>query len=198
MPRSPAAQAARIQAMKSAGLSDVEIATKLQIGLPTVRRVLTPPAAAKPRAPRPAPAERPRRRVAIIDGPSPVDVHVGRQVRLYRTVAGLSQTQLAEAIGLTFQQVQKYERGGNRISASKLVQIGQVLGTPVTAFFDGLEADAVKPHEPGIMLRREAIELSRAYERIASSDLRQSLMELFHRLGDKLTAPAPKVRKAAR
>ncbi|WP_179955439.1 helix-turn-helix domain-containing protein [Allostella humosa] len=183
---------ARIQALKAGGLTDVEIATKLQVGLPTVRRVLAPPAAAKPRAARPAaPAERPRRRVAIIDGPSPVDVHVGRQVRLYRTVAGLSQTQLAEAIGLTFQQVQKYERGGNRISASKLVQIGQVLGTPVTAFFDGLEGGAETPQEPGIMLRREAIELSRAYERIASSDLRQSLMELFHRLGDKLTTPVP-------
>jgi transcriptional regulator with XRE-family HTH domain len=183
--------------MQAGGMSDVEIATKLQVGLPTVRRALAPPSAAKPRPARPA-LERPRRRVAIIDGPSPVDVHVGRQVRLYRTVAGLSQTQLAEAIGLTFQQVQKYERGGNRISASKLVQIGQVLGTPVTAFFDGLEADAEKPQEPGIMLRREAIELSRAYERIASTDLRQSLMELFHRLGDKLTVAEPKARKASR
>ena len=198
MPRSPANQTMRIQALQAAGLSDVEIATKLQIGLPTVRRVLSPPAAAKPRAPRPAPAERPRRRVAIIDGPSPVDIHVGRQVRLYRTVAGLSQTQLAEAIGLTFQQVQKYERGGNRISASKLVQIAQVLGTPVTAFFEGLEGETNSASEPTIMLRREAIELSRAYERIASTDLRQSLMELFHQLGDKLTVPATKARKAAR
>ena len=196
MARSPATQVTRIQAMQAGGMSDVEIATKLQVGLPTVRRVLAPPAAPKPRAPRPA-ADRPRRRVAIIDGPSPVDVHVGRQVRLYRTVAGLSQTQLAESIGLTFQQVQKYERGGNRISASKLVQISQVLGTPVTAFFDGLEAESEKVQEPGIMLRREAIELSRAYERIGSPDLRQSLMELFHRLGDKLTLPAPKARKAA-
>ena len=178
-------------------MSDVDIATKLQVGLPTVRRVLAPPPVAKPRPARPA-AERPRRRVAIIDGPSPVDVHVGRQVRLYRTVAGLSQTQLAEAIGLTFQQVQKYERGGNRISASKLVQIGQVLGTPVTAFFEGLEAESETTQEPGIMLRREAIELSRAYERIASPDLRQSLMDLFHRLGDKLIEPTAKPRKAAR
>jgi hypothetical protein len=78
------------------------------------------------------------------------------------------------------------------------VQIARVLGTPVTAFFEGLEADAVSPHDPGIMLRREAIELSRAYERIGSPDLRQSLMELFHRLGDKLTAAAPKARKGAR
>ncbi|MCC7273359.1 MAG: helix-turn-helix transcriptional regulator [Alphaproteobacteria bacterium] len=178
-------------------MTDVEIATKLQVGLPTVRKALAPPPVARPRAAR-TPTERPRRRVAIIDGPSPVDVHVGRQVRLYRTVAGLSQTQLAEAIGLTFQQVQKYERGGNRISASKLVQIARVLGTPVTAFFEGLEPEAASPHDPGIMLRREAIELSRAYERIGSPDLRQSLMELFHRLGDKLTATAPRARKGAR
>ncbi|MGE0717656.1 MAG: helix-turn-helix domain-containing protein [Alphaproteobacteria bacterium] len=177
-------------------MSDVGIATKLQVGLPAVRKALAPPAPARPRPARVA-AERPRRRVAIIDGPSPIDVHVGRQVRLYRTVAGLSQTQLAEAIGLTFQQVQKYERGGNRISASKLVQIAQVLGTPVTAFFEGLEPESETPHDPGIMLRREAIELSRAYERIGSPDLRQSLMELFHRLGDKLVA-SPKARKGAR
>ena len=199
MARNPNVRSERIHALSASGMSDVQIATKLQVGLPAVRRVLTPPAerpkaekTSRPKAPRP------RRRVAIIDGPSPIDIHVGRQVRLYRTVAGLSQTQLAESIGLTFQQVQKYERGGNRISASKLAQIARVLGTPVTAFFEGLDTAAAQPHDPGIMLRREAIELSRAYERISNPDLRQSLMDLFHRLGDELITATAKQRKGTR
>ncbi len=185
MARSPMSQVARIQALQAHGLSDVAIATKLQVGLTTVRRALMPNPVATP-PPRRAPSAPLRRNIAAIDGPSPVDVRVGRQVRLYRTVAGLSQTQLANAIGLTFQQVQKYERGSNRISASKLVRIAEVLGTPVPAFFEGAGDEAPEARDR-IMLRREAIELSRAYERIASPQLRDGLMELFNTLGEQLT-----------
>ncbi|BBK41124.1 hypothetical protein STVA_11440 [Allostella vacuolata] len=189
MPRFRASQADRVQALHSGGMNDVAIATKLQIGLVAVRRLLAPAPADRPAAKRPAAPRTTRRRIASIDGPSPVDVHVGRQVRLHRTVAGLSQTQLAESIGLTFQQVQKYERGANRISASTLTRIAAVLGVPVPAFFIGLD-DGREPENGGVALRREAIELSRAYERIADTELRGALMDLFHRLGQQLPAPA--------
>jgi transcriptional regulator with XRE-family HTH domain len=75
-------------------------------------------------------------------GPDPIDVHVGLRVRLRRKALGLSQQSLAEALDLTFQQVQKYERGANRISASTLFRIAQVLEVPVSSFFDGLHDPA--------------------------------------------------------
>jgi transcriptional regulator with XRE-family HTH domain len=73
------------------------------------------------------------------DGPNPVDVLVGARVRLRRNMQGLSQEKLGEAIGLTFQQVQKYERGANRIGASRLLEIARVLDVPVTFFFDNVD-----------------------------------------------------------
>jgi transcriptional regulator with XRE-family HTH domain len=79
--------------------------------------------------------------VAMNDGPHPIDVHVGSRVRLRRTLLGLSQTALGDALGLTFRQVQKYERGKNRISASKLWKLSQILDVPVSFFFDGLAED---------------------------------------------------------
>ena len=69
--------------------------------------------------------------------PNPIDKHVGGRVRMQRMALGMSQEKLGDAIGLTFQQVQKYEKGANRISASRLQQIAHVLGVPVTYFFDG-------------------------------------------------------------
>ncbi|SMF84122.1 Transcriptional regulator, contains XRE-family HTH domain [Tistlia consotensis] len=76
---------------------------------------------------------------AELAGPDPVDVHVGRRVRARRKVLGISQGVLAERIGVTFQQVQKYERGHNRISVSKLYRIAQALATPLEFFFEGLD-----------------------------------------------------------
>src|SRR5437016_10124339 len=73
-----------------------------------------------------------------IDTPNPVDVHVGSRVRLRRTLLGMSQEKLGEAIGLTFQQVQKYERGANRIGASRLFDLSRVLDVPVSFFFDDM------------------------------------------------------------
>jgi transcriptional regulator with XRE-family HTH domain len=70
--------------------------------------------------------------------PNPVDLHVGGRVRMRRKLLGVSQEQLADALGLTFQQVQKYERGANRVSASKLYEIAKTLQVPVSFFFDGL------------------------------------------------------------
>src|SRR5713226_5149805 len=70
--------------------------------------------------------------------PNPVDLHVGARIRLRRRMQGVSQEKLADALGLTFQQVQKYERGANRVSASKLYEIAAALHAPVSYFFDGL------------------------------------------------------------
>ena len=76
------------------------------------------------------------------DAPNPVDVHVGRRVRLRRRELGVSQAWLADRLGLTFQQIQKYERGANRISASKLYAIAKLLEAPITYFFEGLDDPA--------------------------------------------------------
>ena len=73
------------------------------------------------------------------DIPHPVDVHVGTRVRLRRTLLGMSQEKLGEAIGLTFQQVQKYERGTNRIGASRLYELSRVLDVPVGFFFEEID-----------------------------------------------------------
>src|SRR6202012_596679 len=74
--------------------------------------------------------------------PNPIDAHVGARVRLRRTLLGMSQEKLGEAIGLTFQQVQKYERGANRIGASRLYDLSRVLDVPVSFFFDDLNPEA--------------------------------------------------------
>src|ERR1700752_933156 len=75
------------------------------------------------------------------DKPNPIDVHVGSRVRLRRTLLGMSQEKLGEAIGLTFQQVQKYERGANRVGASRLYDLSRVLDVPVSFFFDDISTE---------------------------------------------------------
>src|SRR6266851_4174111 len=91
------------------------------------------------------PRKKPVRRRQKSDKPNPVDVHVGSRVRLRRTLLGLSQEKLGEAIGLTFQQVQKYERGANRIGASRLHELGTVLDVPVEFFFADLDPAKLLP-----------------------------------------------------
>jgi transcriptional regulator with XRE-family HTH domain len=112
-------------------------------------------------------------------------VHVGSRVRLRRTLLGLSQEKLGEAIGLTFQQVQKYERGANRISASRLFDLSGVLDVPVSFFFDGMAdqsapAPAPMPEagEPDPMHKRETLELVRAYYRITDPTVRKRIFDL--------------------
>src|ERR671926_591337 len=98
--------------------------------------------------------------------PNPVDKHVGGRVRLRRMLIGMSQEKLGEALGITFQQVQKYEKGTNRIGASRLHQIAQVLGVPISFFYEGApeESAANDPHAPvqtaisEFMTSREGIE----------------------------------------
>src|SRR5689334_4362799 len=95
-----------------------------------------------------------------LDKPNPVDVHVGARVRQRRTLLGMSQEKLGDALGLTFQQVQKYERGANRIGASRLHHVSQVLDVPVGYFFEDLEvapAPAEGAAERDPMTRRETL-----------------------------------------
>jgi transcriptional regulator with XRE-family HTH domain len=130
-------------------------------------------------------------------GGRPVDVHVGSRVRLRRTLCGLSQEKLGDAIGLTFQQVQKYERGANRISASRLFALSQVLDVPVSFFFDdvsdalaqGSPADTENPRSADgvagdVMFRRETLELVRAYYKIADDSTRRALYHLVKATAD--------------
>ena len=121
--------------------------------------------------------------------PNPVDIHVGSRVRLRRTLLGMSQEKLADALGLTFQQVQKYERGANRIGASRLHQLSRILDVPVAFFFEEM-ASAQRPRpQPGMneeqasfsrdpMTRRETLELVRAYYRIPDEKVRKRIFEL--------------------
>jgi transcriptional regulator with XRE-family HTH domain len=128
------------------------------------------------------------------DKPNPIDVHVGTRVRLRRTLLGMSQEKLAEAIGLTFQQVQKYERGANRVGASRLYDLSRVLDVPVSYFFEemasgvvsaaearlgGMSEEAPSPtFEADPMMRRETLELVRAYYRITDPQIRRRLFDL--------------------
>src|ERR1019366_7183127 len=110
--------------------------------------------------------------------------HVGSRVRLRRSLSGMSQEKLGNAIGLTFQQVQKYERGANRISASRLFQLARALEVPVAFFFEEMPATgaqrhqtaseiATKPEEQDPMVKGETLALVRAYYRIPDSHLRR-------------------------
>ncbi len=111
-------------------------------------------------------------------GPHPVDAHVGSRVRLRRTLLGMNQTQLGAALGVTFQQIQKNERGVNRFSASRLWQLSQVLDVPVSYFFEGLD-EAAKAWSPDdMLLKRETLELVRAYYRITDTSARKCLREM--------------------
>jgi len=129
--------------------------------------------------------------------PNPIDVHVGGRVRLRRTLLGMSQEKLGEALGLTFQQVQKYERGANRIGASRLFDLARVLDVPVSYFYEDMDDSmaASSPRhmvratedppefEDNLMVQRETLELVRAYYRIRDPEVRRRVQELAKALG---------------
>lgn len=98
----------------------------------------------------PSGRSRQRRRTIIIDGPHPIDVHVGSRIRLQRIMRGLTQSELAQLVGISFQSVQKYERGENRVSASRLHEFAVALGVNEQFFFDGLAADAPEVGEEAV------------------------------------------------
>jgi transcriptional regulator with XRE-family HTH domain len=134
--------------------------------------------------------------------PSPIDVHVGSRIRLRRTLLGMSQERLGEALGLTFQQVQKYERGVNRVGASRLFDLSRVLDVPISFFFDDMPDSLAGMGGPGqttrrlggfaesqdsfaddTLNRRETLELVRAYYRITDPSIRKRVFELIKSMG---------------
>ena len=115
--------------------------------------------------------------------PDPIDVHVGKRIRMRRLFFGMNQEALANALGLTFQQVQKYEGGANRVSASRLWELSKILGVSIEFFFSGLQLDdsPKSPEEQASRERMESpetIELVRNYYRIANSAVRQQFLEM--------------------
>ncbi len=133
------------------------------------------------------------------NGPHPSDIHVGARVRLRRHLLGISQTDLGKALGVAFQQVQKYEKGTNRISASRLFNLSRVLDVPISFFFEdlspaaagggkrrtrGLSEAPAAALEPDLLSRRETGELIRAYYRVKDPRLRKRVLDLIKALSD--------------
>lgn len=125
-----------------------------------------------------------------------VDAYVGSRMRVRRSLLGVSQEQLGQALGVSFQQVQKYERGTNRVSASRLYRLAKFLDVPVSFFFDGISETAVEGsfalqeapverYETEPYVRRETLELVRAYYKIRNSDVRHQIRRLCSTLGGK-------------
>jgi transcriptional regulator with XRE-family HTH domain len=140
-------------------------------------------------------AERPLRyrgrRGRASAGPNPIDTHVGKRLRERRTMLGMSQQELGRLIGITFQQLQKNERGSNRLSASRIFECARVLDVPIGYFYDEMPADVStygRKHMQGVaegpapvyeldpMAKRETIELVRAYYDIVDRRLRQQMV----------------------
>ena len=129
--------------------------------------------------------------------PHPIDIHVGSRVRLQRVVIGMSQQKLGDLLGLTFQQVQKYEKGINRIGASRLFEVSQIFSVPVQFFFDELNISEGIAANSGFaegtselnytefLNTREGIELNRAFQQIKDPKDRRNVVELVRALANK-------------
>ena len=135
-------------------------------------------------------------------GSHPVDAHVGVRMRQRRTLLGMSQSKVGEAVGLTFQQIQKYERGSNRIGSSRLYEFAKVLDVPVSYFFDEMPSNALSgrpmsgrgrkgfgeagtplEQEKDPLIKRETLELVRAYYKIREGRVRKRIFEMVKAVG---------------
>jgi transcriptional regulator with XRE-family HTH domain len=125
--------------------------------------------------------------------PNPVDKYVGSRVRMRRIMLGMSQEKLGEALGLTFQQVQKYEKGTNRVGASRIQQISEVLQVPVSFLFEGGPSgglgngngfsEAPSPsYVSDFLATSEGLALTRAFTKITDAKLRRSIVDLVERI----------------
>lgn len=137
-------------------------------------------------------------RMASIGLPNPIDIHVGQRVRERRTMLGMSQTALGEHLGITFQQIQKYENGTNRVSSSRLFDLCRVLKVPMTYFFENMSRDtesqspgalrgkapAIVDREADPLTKRETLELVRAYFGIEDSHIRQLFRNLVRAVAE--------------
>lgn len=123
--------------------------------------------------------------------PDPVDRHVGHRVRVRRLLIGVSQERLGDALGVTFQQIQKYEKGANRISASRLRQISEMLGVPVSFFYEGApRQDGTRPEEGAadpvahdVLWTSQDLQLVRAFQRIGDNQVRRRIISLVEAIG---------------
>lgn len=124
--------------------------------------------------------------VELETGPNPIDRHVGLRIRMRRKELGISQERLAEAVGLTFQQIQKYERAANRVSASKLWELAHALKTNIGYFYEGLTEMAGSEHSresmQDFLLTPEGLELAAYFPRIPTGKLRRKVLELVRAL----------------
>ncbi|QFR34069.1 helix-turn-helix domain-containing protein [Ancylobacter sp. TS-1] len=130
--------------------------------------------------------------------PNPIDKHVGSRVRMRRMMIGMSQEKLGENLGITFQQIQKYEKGTNRIGASRLQHISQVLAVPVSFFFEGapnlsgvtggFAEDASPAYVSDFLASSEGLALTRAFLKIADSKVRRRIVDLVEALAEETPA----------
>ncbi len=126
--------------------------------------------------------------------PNPIDVHVGNRVRMRRMLVGMSQEKLGDALGLTFQQVQKYEKGANRVSASRLYQMASTLGVPIQFFFDDIPISTQNNNSEGLaesdsagllmdfLNSSEGFQLGRAFSTIDDATVRRRVLDLVKSL----------------
>ncbi len=156
--------------------------------------------------PKPSRVRRRTKKQTSRKGPHPIDVHVGSRVRLRRRLLGMNQTKLAGAVGVINQQIQKYERGVNRVGASRLFNLGRALDVPVSFFFEdlssffedlssaaagggkrrarGLSEASASVLESDSLSESETVELIRAYYRVKDPKLRRRVLDLIKALGD--------------
>ncbi|AHF82139.1 Cro/Cl family transcriptional regulator [Rhizobium leguminosarum bv. trifolii WSM1689] len=130
--------------------------------------------------------------------PNPIDIHVGSRIRLRRTMLGMSQEKLGESLGITFQQIQKYEKGTNRVGASRLQNISNILNVPVSFFFEdapgehssgggGMEASSSN-YVVDFLSSSEGLQLNRAFVKISDSKVRRKVVELVKALAAEADA----------
>lgn len=123
--------------------------------------------------------------------PNPIDIHVGSRIRLRRTMLGMSQEKLGESLGITFQQIQKYEKGTNRVGASRLQNISSILNVPVSFFFEdapgdnvggGMAETASSNYVVDFLSSSEGLQLNRAFVKIADPKVRRKIVDLVKAL----------------
>ena len=129
--------------------------------------------------------------------PNPTDKHVGKRVRMRRKMLSMSQTKLGTALGLTFQQVQKYEKGTNRVGAGRLTQIARGLKIPVNTFFEGHDHIEKTAQQGGVsplslITNPHAFRLLQAYSTLTDEELRRSIVELVERVAERTGSHAPR------
>ena len=125
--------------------------------------------------------------------PNPIDIHVGSRIRLRRNMVGMSQERLGEKLGITFQQIQKYEKGTNRVGASRLQNISSILNVPVSFFFEdapggakveGLSEESATTYVVDFLSSTEGLRLNRAFVRISDPKVRSRIIDLVRALAD--------------